>query len=90
MNRLKRFLQTALTYFIGNILSKLITFVLIPIYTNKLTPSEYGNYDLVITIITLLFLLPFFKFGMVCFDFRLNARKIMKSMTLYVIHYISI
>ncbi len=87
MNRLKRFLQTALTYFIGNILSKLITFVLIPIYTNKLTPSEYGNYDLVITIITLFVSVAF---GMVCFDFRLNARKIMKSMTLYVIHYISI
>ncbi len=72
MNRLKRFLQTALTYFIGNILSKLITFVLIPIYTNKLTPSEYGNYDLVITIITLFVSVAFFQIwdGMFRFSFE--------------------
>lgn len=72
MNRLKRFFQTALTYFIGNILSKLITFVLIPLYTNKLTPSEYGNYDLVVTIITLFVSVSFFQIwdGMFRFSFE--------------------
>ena len=54
MSKIKRFIQTALTYLAGNILSKLVTFFLIPLYTNKLTTGDYGDYDVVVTIITLL------------------------------------
>lgn len=61
MNKIKRFLKTAATYFAGNILSKLVTFFLIPLYTNKLDPAVYGNYDLVITIVNLLVSVGFFQ-----------------------------
>ncbi len=72
MNRFKHFLQTALTYFVGNILSKLITFFLIPLYTNRLMPSEYGDYDFVITIVTLFVSVTFFQVwdGMFRFSFE--------------------
>lgn len=61
MSRIKQFFQTALTYLAGNILSKLITFFLIPLYTNRLSTTEYGDYDLVITIVTLLVSVGFFQ-----------------------------
>ena len=61
MNRLKQFFQTALTYLAGSILSKLVTFFLIPLYTNQLSTNEYGEYDVTITIITLLVSVAFFQ-----------------------------
>lgn len=53
-NKIIRFIKTSITFFLGNVLSKLVAFLLIPIYTKYLTPSEFGSYDLVITIIGLL------------------------------------
>lgn len=61
MSRIRQFFQTALTYLAGNILSKLITFFLIPLYTKKLSTTEYGDYDLIITIVTLLVSVGFFQ-----------------------------
>ena len=61
MGRIKRFIQTASTYLVGNILSKLVSFFLIPLYTNKLSSADYGDYDVVITIITLLVSVTFFQ-----------------------------
>lgn len=43
---------------IGNFSSKILVFLLIPLYTNILTKSEYGYYDLVLT--TLQLLIPLF------------------------------
>lgn len=41
-------------FFIGNSMSKVITLLLIPLYTNTLPAEDYGYYDLSITCITLL------------------------------------
>lgn len=73
----KRFFQTALTYFVGNILSKLVTFFLIPLYTNKLLPEEYGSYDLIVTVITLLVAITFFQIwdGMFRISFEYKEEK---------------
>ena len=38
---------------IGTIASKLIVFILVPLYSMWLTPEEYGTFDLVVTYITL-------------------------------------
>ena len=40
---------------IGNFASKLLTFLLIPIYTNVLTTTEYGVADLIFTTVSLLY-----------------------------------
>lgn len=61
MERIKRFIKTAVTYLAGNIFSKLVTFFLIPLYTNKLTTESYGDYDVVLTIVTLLVSVAFFQ-----------------------------
>ena len=71
MSRINRFIRTALTYFAGNILSKLVTFFLIPLYTNRLSPEDYGNYDLITTIIIFMVSVAFFQIwdGMFRFSF---------------------
>lgn len=53
-SKLIRFVKTAFTFFLGNVLSKIVAFLLIPIYTGYLTPEQFGSYDLVITIISLI------------------------------------
>jgi len=78
MSRVRQFFQTAFTYFAGNIFSKLVTFFMIPLYTNQLPPSEYGDYDFVVTIITFFISFPLFSikslaFGMECFYFLFIA-----------------
>lgn len=61
MGKINRFIKTAFTYLVGNIFSKLVTLILIPLYTNKLSSSQYGDYDVVSTLITLLVSLAFFQ-----------------------------
>ena len=61
MNKVKRFLNTTLVYFVGTVLSKLVSFILLPIYTNKIPPNEYGSYDLVLTLLNLIAPIAFFQ-----------------------------
>lgn len=44
---------------IGNFSSKILVFLLLPLYTNILTTSEYGLYDIFITTIQLM--IPFLR-----------------------------
>lgn len=60
-NNIKRFFKTSLAYFIGSILTKIIAFLLIPIYTSALKPEEFGSYDLVISIINIVSPLAFIQ-----------------------------
>ncbi len=46
--------KQSLVYGFGHILSRLATFLLLPLYTNKFTPSEYGIIALFYTIVPLL------------------------------------
>lgn len=43
---IKRFLQDSLIYSVPNFLSKGISLILIPVYTNILTPDDFGSFDL--------------------------------------------
>lgn len=45
----------------GTLLSKLVTFFMVRLYTGVLTPAEYGTGDLLITTVSLL--MPFVSFG---------------------------
>ena len=40
---------------ISNLSSKLLVFLLVPLYTSVLTTEEYGTYDLVVTSVQLVF-----------------------------------
>ncbi|WP_455719408.1 oligosaccharide flippase family protein [Agathobacter sp.] len=52
-SRSKYLLKNTAIFTLGNIATKLISFFLIPLYTNVLTTSEYGVADLVITVATI-------------------------------------
>ena len=51
-SRSKYLIKNTLIFTIGNIGSKVISFFLIPLYTNVLTTSQYGITDLITTMIT--------------------------------------
>ena len=57
--KLKKFTKTSLVYFLGNTFTKILAFILLPLFTNKLDPVEYGEYGLVISIITTIVPLAF-------------------------------
>ncbi len=61
MNKVKRFLSTTIVYLIGNVLSKLVVFFLLPLYTSRIAPDQYGIYDLMMTLVTLLAPIAFFQ-----------------------------
>lgn len=50
MNRINYLLKNTLLIFMGNLGSKLITFLLIPLYTAVLTTEQYGTVDLIFNI----------------------------------------
>lgn len=49
MGELKRLIKTTGIYFLGTVGTKLISFLLLPLYTAYLLPSQYGQYDVNIT-----------------------------------------
>lgn len=61
MSKMKRFIETAGVYLIGNVLSKLIGFFLLPLYTSALSPDQFGTYDLVVSVIILFVPVVFFQ-----------------------------
>ena len=50
-NRSKRFLKAIGLYAIGNLGSKLITFLMVPLYTYFVLPNDMGFYDVSLTLI---------------------------------------
>lgn len=54
MNRNKRMLKTTLIYLIGTFSSKILTFILLPLYTSNLNLSEYGIVNLVTNFVPLI------------------------------------
>lgn len=52
-NRSKRFLKAIGLYAIGNLGSKLITFLMVPLYTYFVNPADYGFYDICLTLVLL-------------------------------------
>lgn len=54
MNRSKKLFKNTIIYFIGNIGSKFLIFIMLPIYSIYLKPDEFGLIDLLLSIIPLL------------------------------------
>lgn len=52
MSKRKSFLKSTLIYFVGNVLMKLMTFFLLPVYTTYLLKAEIGLYEKTSSIIT--------------------------------------
>lgn len=54
MNNYKKLINNSIIFAIGNMGSKVITFVMLPLYTYALSTEEYGTVDLLLTTISLL------------------------------------
>ncbi len=52
MNRKKELFKNTIIIGIGNIFTKAISFLLVPLFTIWLTPSQYGEYDLLFLLYT--------------------------------------
>ena len=61
-SKYKKLFKNSAVFFIGNLGSKVITFLIVPFYTYFLTTEEYGTADLVTTTVNLL--VPFAMMGM--------------------------
>lgn len=46
MNRVARFIKSSAIYFAGNVLTKIISFFLLPLYTGYIAQADMGYYDL--------------------------------------------
>jgi len=68
-NRNKKFLTDIIIYGIGNLGSKLLTFLLVPLYTYFVNPSDFGYYDLTMNMIFLI--MPVLTFQLKDGAFRL-------------------
>ena len=56
-----QFIKKLFVYFVGTVFNKLIIFILLPIYTRYLSPTDYGNADLSLTTVTMLTSLLFME-----------------------------
>lgn len=54
MGKYKKLFSNTLAMGLGQFSSKLLSFLLVPLYTSVLSTEEYGTYDLIITTVTML------------------------------------
>lgn len=54
MNRNERVIKTTLIYFVGNFASKILGFILLPLYTTYLTKIEFGTVDILMSTLPLI------------------------------------
>lgn len=60
MSKAKKFIKTSAIYFVGQMATKLIAMFLLPLYSNKFSPEQFGYFDLtngVLSVIVPLFCL---------------------------------
>ena len=69
---LNKFIKSTGIYFIGNVLSKIVVFLLLPIYTSYIPPEAMGLYDTGVTVITLFASVLFLDIGSVILKFSLE------------------
>jgi O-antigen/teichoic acid export membrane protein len=77
MSKLNRFVKTSVIYMLGSVFSKLVSFFMLPLYTNKILPEQYGTYDLAITIVSFLAPIAFFQVwdGMLRYSFDFTEHR---------------
>ncbi len=73
-SRKRKFLKDLGLYSIGSIGSKLITFLLVPIYTYAISPDDFGYYDICLTVIFFFGPVISFQLGDGAFRFLLETK----------------
>lgn len=78
-NRSKYLIKNTSILTISNFSSKLLAFLLVPLYTNVLTTEEYGTYDLIMS--TMQLIIPFLTFNIAdsVFRFLIDRKESLKQ-----------
>lgn len=73
MNDKKHFLKSSAVYFLGNTLSKIIIFFMLPLYTTYISPGDYGYYDLIDSYVNLFTSIIFLEIGLGTLRFMFDS-----------------
>ena len=91
MNQKKQLVKNTIIIAIGKLSTQIISYILLPLYTSKLSPSEYGIYDFICTLslflcplITLLMEESMFRFLIDAID-KKEKKKIISQTIIYTI-----
>ena len=91
MNQKKQLMKNTIIIAIGKLSTQIISYLLLPLYTAKLNPSEYGNYDFVCTlsiflcpVITLLMEESMFRY-LLDADSKVLRKKIITQTIIYTL-----
>lgn len=89
MNQKKQLMKNTIIIAIGKLSTQIISYLLLPLYTSQLAPSEYGNYDFICTlsiflcpIITLLMEESMFRY-LIDADSKVQRKKIITQTIIY-------
>ncbi len=74
MKREKKLVESTIILFIGNIVPRLVQFVLLPLLTSHLSKKEYGLYELVATLVACLVPLAIIQMNSAAFRFLLDSK----------------
>lgn len=87
MKDLIRFIKSTGIYLLGNVLSKSLSFFLLPLYTSYLSPNDYGIYDLSIAYNTFLISILFLDIweGTMRFMFDFSGKNKNKPITIGIL-----
>ncbi|MGX8833550.1 oligosaccharide flippase family protein [Amedibacillus sp. YH-ame6] len=92
-NSLKLFIKTSGIFFVGNALSKIIIFLLLPLYTMYISTASYGYYDLSVAYVTVFTSLLYFDIWSTVLRFMYDAndvkRKEQIATTCWILFFIS-
>ena len=72
-SRYKRYFVTTIGFFIGNVFTKMISFILLPLYTSLIDPEIYGIYGVNMTISQLVVYTVYFTVWDAMFRFAADA-----------------
>ena len=74
MNREARFVKNTIIVGIGKITTQIVSFCLLPLYTNSLNPEQYGNVDLFQTYASIIMVIVYLQIEQALFRFLVDAR----------------
>lgn len=75
MGRYRKLMSNSIVFTIGNFGSKLISFLMVPLYTYLLSTEEYGTVDLIVTTITLLVPLLTLELGQAALRYTIEYKE---------------
>lgn len=85
MNKYKRLLNNSIIFSIGNFGSKLILFLMVPVYTKFLSESDYGLTDIVLVTVNLLVPVLTLSIGQAVLRFLMDKSQAIKKKDIYTL-----